>query len=102
MKKEYFYVGHYILDGNYYLKIGTTNDLGRRQKEHNRHYKTTFIYDWSIALSKYTTLMIEDKTREAFKSYGWNFIPNDRFVFPENEHPTAVKIKVRKEYEVTL
>lgn len=31
-KKEYLYVGHYFdVEGNYILKIGTTNDLVRRQ-----------------------------------------------------------------------
>ena len=37
-EKEYLYVGHYIdKDGNYILKVGTTNDLERRRKEHNRN-----------------------------------------------------------------
>lgn len=32
MEKEYLYVGHYIdAQGNYILKIGTTNDLARRR-----------------------------------------------------------------------
>ena len=35
LNKEYLYVGHYIDDeGNYILKVGTTNDLERRRKEH--------------------------------------------------------------------
>ena len=34
MEKEFLYVGHYIdTDGNYILKIGTTNDLRRRAAE---------------------------------------------------------------------
>ena len=36
-EKEFLYVGHYIdIDGNYILKIGTTNDLKRRQTEHTQ------------------------------------------------------------------
>ena len=38
-EKEFLYVGHYIdKDGNYILKIGTTNDLQRRAAEHTRNY----------------------------------------------------------------
>ena len=40
MEKEYLYVGYYIdTENNFILKIGTTNDLKRRQSEHNRNYK---------------------------------------------------------------
>ena len=40
VEKEFLYVGHYIdTDGNYILKIGTTNDLRRRATEHTRHYR---------------------------------------------------------------
>lgn len=40
LNKEFLYVGHYIdVLGNYILKVGTTNDLARRQKEHTRNYK---------------------------------------------------------------
>ena len=32
--KEFLYVGHYIdTNGNFILKVGTTNDLKRRQTE---------------------------------------------------------------------
>ena len=63
--KEFLYVGHYLDKiGNYMLKIGTTNDLERRRKEHNRTYKNSphhkmaedgnFEYDWYLPLtSKY-------------------------------------------------
>ena len=72
--KEWLYVGHYIdINGNYILKVGTTNDLKRRQYEHTRNYKRspnypmpsegTFEYDFYIPLSKYNTLRYEDKTR---------------------------------------
>jgi hypothetical protein len=33
LNKEYLYVGHYIDDeGNYILKVGTTNDLEREEE----------------------------------------------------------------------
>ena len=36
MEKEYLYVGHYIdTKGNYILKVGTTNNLKNRQRQHN-------------------------------------------------------------------
>ena len=81
MEKEYLYVGYYTsVEGEYILKIGTTNDLDRRRSEHNRNYRKspehtmpkngTFEYLWSLPLSKYNTLRYEDKTRE----YGnWQF-----------------------------
>ena len=45
MEKEFLYVGHYVdMNGDYILKIGTTNDLDRRQKEHTRNYKRSPNY----------------------------------------------------------
>lgn len=60
-KKEFLYVGHYTdVNGNYILKIGTTNDLERRRKELTRNYRKTphyslapndeFVYNWSIEI----------------------------------------------------
>ena len=44
MEKEFLYVGHYVdTNGDYILKIGTTNNLDRRQKEHTRNYKRSQI-----------------------------------------------------------
>ena len=101
-EKEYFYLGHYYLpNGEYVLKIGTTDNLDRRQKEHRRNYKTEFEYDWFIPLSKYNTLRVEDNTRESFIACGFGeFMRNDRFVFAEK--PSRVFIGVKKVYEVTL
>jgi predicted GIY-YIG superfamily endonuclease len=40
MEKEFLYVGHYIdTEGNYILKIGTTNNLKRRAQEHTTNYR---------------------------------------------------------------
>ena len=112
MCKEYLYVGHYIdLDGNYILKVGTTNDLNRRQKEHTRNYRKTpnypmpqeseFVYDWHISLSKYNTLRYEDKTKAQWKEENiGEFVRNDRFKCAEK--PNAVSITIRKTYEIIL
>ena len=79
MEKEYLYVGHYTdTQGHYLLKIGTTNDLERRRKEHTRNYRRAknftmppqdeFVYDWFLPLSKYNTLRFEDRNRENWKN----------------------------------
>lgn len=111
-EKEFLYVGHYIDTlGRYILKIGTTNNLKRRQGEHNRNYKSThgytmpedgsFIYDWYIKLSKYNTLRFEDRNRRAWQEMGiGKFVRNDRFVCPCK--PEFVEIAIRKTYKIAL
>lgn len=110
--KEYLYIGHYYDDcGRYVLKIGTTNNLERRRKEHTRNYRrnTTnplpenqeFVYDWYIKLSKYNTFRYEDITRENWKKKNIGiYIRNDRFLC--DEKPEKIIIKIRKVYEVIL
>jgi predicted GIY-YIG superfamily endonuclease len=110
--KEFLYVGHYLdKNGNYILKIGTTNDLDRRRTEHNRNYKRSpnftmqkdgkFEYDWYCPLSKYNTLRYEDKNRELWQEMGiGQFVRNDRFYCAER--PKTVKVTVRKTYEISL
>ena len=112
MEKEFLYVGHYIdNDGQYILKIGTTNDLDRRQKEHTRNYRRAkintlpkenqFEYDWWIGLSKYNTLRFEDSNRAKWQEENiGRFVRNDRFVCAEK--PAEVTIKIRKEYCIAL
>lgn len=112
MEKEFLYVGHYVdTDGQYVLKIGTTNDLNRRQTEHTRNYRRAkrhtlpksgqFKYDWYLRLSKYNTLRYEDDTRTAWQDSGiGQFVRNDRFVCEVK--PTKVKVTVRKTYEIEL
>ena len=110
MEKEYFYVGHYTAtSGEYVLKVGTTNDLNRRIKEHNKSYSKTphyprateFEYDFYILLSKYNTLRTEDKTKARFieENFG-EYVRNDRFVFEEK--PTQIEITIRKTYTIEL
>lgn len=110
--KEFLYVGHYIdMDGNYVLKVGTTKDLERRRKEHNRNYLNTpnypladeeeFTYDWYTKLSKFNTLRYEEKTKERWKeNCGGRYVRNDRFVFEEK--PEKVLVTIRKTYEIIL
>lgn len=112
MEKEFLYVGHYTdINGNYILKIGTTNDLDRRRAEHTRNYKKSpnytmptdgeFIYDWHLPLSWLNTLRYEERNRSAWieKNIG-TFVRNDRF-FCENK-PDFVEITIRKTYIVHL
>lgn len=112
MQKEYLYVGHYIdINGDYILKIGTTNNLERRRKEHNRNYKKSpnftmpkdgeFEYDWSCTLSKYNTLRYEDKNRQAWIDLEiGDFVRNDRFHCKKK--PKIVEITIRKTYQIVL
>lgn len=112
MEKEYLYVGHYIdTKGNYILKVGTTNNLKKRQRQHNTKYKTaancpmaqdsSFEYDWHIELSKYNTLRFEDRTRAKWKEEQiGKFITKDRFLCEEK--PTVVQVVIRKTYEIYL
>ena len=112
MEKGYLYVGHYIdTEGNYILKVGKTNDLERRRKEHCRNYRKAikhtlpkeeeFVYDWHLQLSKYNTERFEDKTRAKWieEEIG-EFIRNDRFVCKEK--PIRVEVVIRKTYEIYL
>lgn len=110
--KEFLYVGHYIdTNGNYMLKIGTTNDLDRRQTEHTRNYRkakqftmpldSQFVYDFYIPLSKYNTIRFEDRTRERWQNEGiGEFVRNDRFRC--DIKPNFVEITIRKTYKIAL
>lgn len=112
MDKEFLYVGYYIdTDNNYILKIGTTNDLNRRQTEHTRNYRKgktytlpqgeQFKYIWWKPLSKYNTLRYEDRTRESWQNMGiGHFIRNDRFKL--DKVPEFVEITIRKNYKIKL
>lgn len=112
IEKEFIYVGHYVdTEGNYILKIGTTNDLKRRARDHTRTYKkspthtmpadSAFTYDWSLPLSKYNTLRYEDRNREAWKNAEiGEFVRNDRFKCAEK--PEFVEVTIRKTYRIAL
>ena len=111
-EKEFLYVGYYIdVDNNYILKIGTTNDLKRRQAEHNRNYKRaktyslpkeeSFKYIWSLPLSKYNTIRYEDRNRAKWQEQNiGRFVRNDRFVL---DSPLEfVEVVIRKTYKIPL
>ncbi len=111
-EKEFLYVGYYIdIEGQYILKIGTTNDLKRRAKEHTRNYhrakqytmpsNSEFRYLWHHPLSKYNTLRYEDKNRSMWQEQGiGEFVRNDRFILCNV--PKFVEIKIRKTYQIAL
>ena len=111
-EKEYLYLGYYVdTNNNFILKIGTTNDLNRRQKEHTRKYRQTrehtlaenaeFQYIWHLRLSRYNTHRYEDKNIEEWKLQNFGeYVRNDRFVF--SEVPKTAKITIRKEYEISI
>ena len=112
MTKEFLYIGYYRdTANNFILKIGTTNDLDRRRKEHTRNYRKSpkytlspddeFTYLWNLPLSKYNTTRYEDKNRQKWQEMGiGEFVRNDRFVL--NEIPPQVEITIRKTYTIPL
>ena len=112
-EKEFLYVGHYVdIDGNYILKIGTTNDLKRRATEHTRNYRRAktltmpksdyFQYDWTLPLSKYNTLRYEDRNRQKWQEMAiGSFVRNDRFNCGRKK-PKKVQVTIRKTYTIEL
>lgn len=110
--KEFLYIGHYYDTKNrFILKIGTTNDLERRKKEHQRNYRRAknytmppeaeFIVDWALPLSKYNTLRFEDKNRKNWQAQNFGeFVRNDRFCCAEK--PASVEVTIRKTYIIPL
>ena len=110
---NYVYVGHYTdIDGNYILKVGTTNNIRRRTCEHTAAYKGKkkyqmpkdgqFVMDWYRPVSYKNSIKTEDRTRQAWKNEGiGKFIPKDRFNCGATP-PRQVKVKIRKEWIVDL
>ena len=110
---NYVYVGHYTdIDGNYILKVGTTNNIRRRTGEHTAAYKEKkkyqmpkdgqFVMDWYRPVSYKNSIKTEDRTRQAWKNEGiGKFIPKDRFNCGATP-PRQVKVKIRKEWIIDL
>ena len=110
---NYVYVGHYTdIDGNYILKVGTTNNIRRRTCEHTAAYKEKkkyqmpkdgqFVMDWYRPVSYKNSIKTEDRTRQAWKNEGiGQFIPKDRFNCGAKP-PRQVKVKIRKEWTIDL
>lgn len=94
-------VVYFIKIGNGDLyKIGTTNNIARRMKEHERNYKQSIEVIWiSPVYSKYTALRVEEQTIQRWKQLpGFEYIRNDRFKIDNSIH--KVTIKVRKEWTI--
>lgn len=113
MAKEYLYVGHYTdTEGNYILKVGTTNNLNRRRYQHNQYYRKkashhqmpeeeSFIYDWFKEFALSNTKKYEENAKEDWRDQEiGEYIRNDRFCCDEKPH--SVFITIRKTYEIIL
>ena len=72
--------------------------MERRIKEHKRYYKKDIQVIGIIPLtSKYTTLRVEKKMIEKWKTFeDWIYKRNDRFIIPESVK--QIIITVRKDY----
>lgn len=112
-EKEWLYIGYYYdEDNNFILKVGTTNNLEVRKKQHDNYYRNKashnkmpkeneFHYLWSWQFSKYTTHRLEDETKEKWKALGFGeYVNNDRFLCAEI--PQEVEVKVRKTYTIEV
>lgn len=88
--------------GKRIVKIGTTNNIKRRMSQELRQYKQNITILWvSPAYTKYTTLRVEDKMKNVWKSYSdWRYIPNDRFEVPEDI--TGFTITVRRDWPIEI
>lgn len=85
------------------FKIGTTNNIMVRMKQHQDYFKKSVYVLWiSPTYSKYTTLRIEDRQKAFWieQQTNWEYIKNDRFIIPKDCH--EIIIKVIKEYKILL
>lgn len=85
------------------FKIGTTNDMERRMKEHKRYYKQEVEVLGTIAVtSEFTTLRVEKLTKQDWRENhpDWQYLRNDRFIIPEDVK--EIEIKVRKIYKFAV
>lgn len=84
------------------VKIGTTNDIIRRMKEHQKYYNTTILIEWiSPAYSKWTTLRIEDRMKKFWiEKPFWQWVRNDRFLIPNSI--SKITITVKKDYSFEI
>ena len=102
MKKDFVYFIQIGEPSERLFKIGTTNNMKRRMREHEKYYGKKVVVLWqSPAYSKWTTLRIEDKMKNQWIEEGiFEYLRNDRFLIPEKVK--EVMIKVRKEYVVSI
>lgn len=102
MEKHFIYLLRVGEPQERLFKIGTTNNIDRRIKEHKRYYKKdVHLLGYIPVKSEYTTLRVEKQTKELWKTLpDWTYMRNDRFIIPEGIE--KVQIKVRKIYEFSL
>lgn len=106
--KESFYIGVYNSEGKPVIKIGTTNNLKRREAEHKKgicklknYPGTDYRTLWELKLSKANTLKVEEQMRRKMKEHpSLRFIAKDRFAI-ESEVP-EIELTVRKTYKIPL
>lgn len=106
--KEYFYIGTYENEEYRIIKIGTTNNLDRREKEHQRSTEKLKNYAgknyhmlWHIKLSHANTLRAEDRMREKMREHpNLQYIANDRFAVLGKV--PDIQLKVRKVHNIEL
>jgi len=85
------------------FKIGTTNNIMIRMKQHQDYFSKDIYILWvSPTYSKYTTLRIEDRQKAVWieQQPNWQYIKNDRFIIPQ--FVNQIVIKVIKNYEIIL
>lgn len=85
-----------------WLKVGTSCNVMQRMKQHLSTHKSDIQILWiSPALSKYTTLKVEDEFKDFTRNHlEWEYIRQDRFFMPDNV--SEVEIKIRKTYVVPV
>lgn len=102
IKKDFVYFIQIGEPSERLFKIGTTNNMQRRMREHEKYYGKKVVVLWqSPAYSKWTTLRVEDKMKNQWIEEGiFEYLRNDRFLIPKKIK--EVRIKVRKEYVVSI
>ena len=105
-KQGLYYIYFLVIEDNPFyniIKIGTTNNMSRRMREHLKNYKKNISVIWfKEVTSKYTTLRVEDEMKEYWKKHfpHWQYLRNDRFIIPKQD--TEMFVKIRKQYDFTL
>lgn len=94
-----------VFDGKPRYKIGTTNRPLQRLKEHLKNYHYEFNIEVLWFSPRYnsveTTTRVERRMIKFWSEFlGWEYIPNDRFVLPDDV--TEIFIRVRKDYPIRI
>lgn len=91
-----------VENGKRLIKIGTSNNIKRRMKEHERYYKKDIYVLWFKPLkSKWTTLMKEEENKEIWKTFTrFEYQRNDRFYIPD--YLWGISVKIRKLHNVSF